>query len=183
MVPMFIDQDTGRIELPNGFVVTPALDKSGFKGSAFFHLATPYDYGTPPFQWYRLEGGQLDGHMLTISLCFYGKTLVSVHASINLYPTTPPRWEDGTIEIQSEEKRFLDTLLLDALGDPHERVPTPGDSDLGLDYALSYSYPWGNVWSGYDGRAGFASIVVTYGSRLEDAQQDYRKRSQSTWRR
>ncbi|MEZ4769523.1 MAG: hypothetical protein R2844_13975 [Caldilineales bacterium] len=142
---MFIDKDAGRIELPNGLVITSALDRSGFEGSVFFHLVTPYDYGTPPFQLYRLEGGQLDGHMLTISVCSYGETLVSVHPSINFYPTTQPRWEDGTVEIQGQEKRFLDTLLLDALGDPHERVPTPGDSALGPDYALSYSYLWGNV--------------------------------------
>lgn len=176
---MFIDKDNGKIELPNGLVVTAELNKSEFEGSPYFSQAVPYDYGTLPFQWYRLEGGQQDGHVLYINLCFYSEDLVSFHASANFHPGDPPKWEDFSLEIQSQTKLFHDKLLKEILGRPHKKLSGSGENYHGLDYAVEYSYKWGKVWSGYDGKSGSSSIIILYGSRLENAQEDYRKNFQS----
>lgn len=175
---MFIDKDTGKVTLPNGLVVTTELSKSGFEGLPHFSQAAPYDYGTLPFQWYRLKGGQQDGHDLNVNLCFYSEDLVSFHVSTNFHPTDPPRWEDFSLETQSQSKLFHDKLLQETLGRPHKTLSVTGENYPGLDYAVEYSYKWGKVWSGYDGKSGSSSIVVLYGSRLEYAQEDYRKNFQ-----
>jgi hypothetical protein len=176
---MFIDKDSGKIELSNGLFITAELNKLGFEGSPYFSQAVPYDYGTLPFQWYRLECGQQDGHVLYVNLCFYSEVLVSLHASVNLHPSDTSKWEDFSLEIQSQTKLFHDKLLQDILGKPHRKITGTGESFHGLDYAVEYSYKWGKVWSGYDGKSGSSSIVVLYGSRLENAQKDYRKNFQS----
>jgi len=171
---MFIDKDIGKIELPNGLVITPELTKSGFESSTYFEQATPYDYGTLPFQWYRFIGGQLEGHNFYINICFYSEDLVSFHASINLHPTDPPKWADWSLEIQSQEKQFHDKLLQSVLGHSHERLFSP-ENYPELDYSINYKYNWGEVWSGYDGKSGSSSIVISFGSRLKNALDDYNK--------
>ena len=171
---MFIDKDTGKIDLPNGLTLTPESNKSEFEGSDCFHQATPFDYGTLPFQWYRLDAGQLDGYTLKILLCFYLEELVIFQAGVNFHPTNPAKWEDWSLEIQSKENLFHEKLLKNILGDPHEIISS-GTDYPGLEYNIKYSYKWGKVWSGYDSRAGSSSIVIRYGSRLENAQKHYEK--------
>jgi hypothetical protein len=172
---MFIDKNTGRIELPNGLVITPELDKAGFENSAHFVQASPYAHGTLPFQWYRFDGGQIDGHFLYINLCFYSVVLVDFHVSASLYPPGQSTWENWSLESESQTKAFHDHLLQNELGKPHKRVSMPvRQNQPTLDYHLEYNYKWGSVWSGYDSRAGSSSIIVRYGTRLRDAQNDYR---------
>lgn len=176
---MFIDKDTGKIELPNGLAITTELTKSEFEGSSYFGQATPYDGGTLPFQWYRLEGGQSEGHILYVNLCFYSEDLVSFHASANFHPTDPSKWEDFSFEIQSQTKLFHDKLLHEILGRPHKKLSRPGENHQGLIYVIEYSYEWGKVWSGYDGKSESSSIRILYGSRLENALENCRNNFKS----
>ena len=172
---MFINKNTGTIELPNGLVVTTELDKAGFENSVHFSQATLYDCGTLPFQWFRLDGGQLDGHSLNVNMCFYSEELVSFSLSANFYPTNPARWKNFSFELESQTKAFHDQLLRNQLGKPHRRISRPVDQNQPvLDYCVEYRYKWGTVWSGYDAREGSSSIIVGYGSRLKDAQDRYR---------
>jgi hypothetical protein len=174
---MFIDKNTGSIELPNGLVITTELDKAGFENSAQFSQATPYDYGTLPFQWYRFDSGQIDGHILHVNLCFYSDVLVDFSVSADFYPLNQRTWKNFSLEIESQTKAFHDDLLHKNLGKPHKKVSVPlGQNQPILDYRIEYSYKWGSVWSQYDSRAGFSSIGVRYGSRLSDAQTDYQKK-------
>jgi hypothetical protein len=174
---MFIDKNTGTIQLPNGLVISAELDKAGFENSVCFVQATPYDYGTLPFQWYRFSGGQLDGHALNVNICFYADVLVDFSASADFYDPKPSTWENFSLEIESQAKAFHDQLLQNELGKPHKRVSLPlGQNQPVLDYHIEYSYRWGSIWSAYDSRAGSSSIGIRYGSRLKDAQNNYRKK-------
>jgi len=172
---MFIDKDTGTIKLPNGLVITTELNKSGFEDSTYFSQATPYDYGTMPFQWYRLEGGQLDGHILNVNICFYSEVLVDFRVSANFYKPNSRTWEDFSLETEGQSKTFHDELLQKILGSPHKKISLPsGKNRSVLDYRLDYRYKWGIVWSVHDSRGGSTYIGVRYGSRLKDAQENYR---------
>jgi hypothetical protein len=174
---MFINKKSGTIELPNGLVITSQLDKPGFEDSVYFRQATPYDHGTLPFQWFRLEGGQLDGHILRVNICFYSDVLVDFHLSANLYPLDETKWEGPTLEVERQTKMFHDHILLQCLGKPHRRISLPsGLGDPVLDTHVEYKYRWGIVWSGYDARSGSASVGLSYGSRLKEAQEEYRRK-------
>jgi hypothetical protein len=175
---MIIDKNSGLIELPNGLVITTELVKSDFEESTYGKQAQPYDRGTFPFQWYRLTGGILDVHEIGLDLCFYKEELVMFNACVNFYPVDAKDWRGYSLEIESQTKQFHDKLLRNILGSPHEKFPIPEHSyDLRVGDNLAYHYKWGSVWSGYDGFSGNSSIVVRYGSRLEDAQNDYQKNS------
>jgi hypothetical protein len=172
-----IDNNTGTIKLPSGLVITADLDKTGFEKSVHFSEATPYDYGTLPFQWFRFEGGQLDGYILKVNLCFYDTVLVDFNIRANFVQAKPQTWADFSPETEGKIKAFHDQLLQNDLGKPHKRISFPsGQNQPILDYRIEYNYPWGSVWSSYDSRGGFSSIGVRYGSRLTDAQEDYRKK-------
>ncbi len=172
---MFIDKNTGTIEFPNGLAITTELDKAGFENSAYFGRATPYDHGTLPFQWYSLDGGQVDGRILGVRICFYSNLLVSVEANASFYQPSQEKWENFSFEIESQAKAFHDELLRNQLGKPHKRISRPvGQNQPVLDYCIEYRYKWGTVWSGYDERGGSSSIIIGYGSRLKDAQDHYR---------
>ena len=165
--------------IPNGLVITTEWTKTEFENSLYFRGARPYDHGTLPFQWFRLAAGLLEGHELWIQLCFYKDVLASFHASVNFYPTNAAGWENFSLEIESQSKAFHDRLLQNQLGKPHQRISSPTSEDHPiLDTSIEYHYKWGTVWSGYDSRGGSSSIVIQYGSRLEDAQKDYRAKSQ-----
>ena len=138
---MFIDKNTGTIRLPNGLVITTDLDKTGFENSVYFGQATPYDYGTLPFQWYRLNGGQLNEHVLHVNLCFYDDVLVDFSVRADFYHPKPSTWKNFSFDIESQSKAFHDQLLQDDLGKPHKRVLVPvGQNQPVLDYRIEYSY-------------------------------------------
>ena len=171
---MFIDKNSGTLELPNGLVMTTELNKAGFENSDCFSQATAYDHGTLPFQWYRFEGGQLNGHFLNVNLCFYSDVLTNFHISANFYQPETRDWEDISLEIESQAKTFHDQLLQNELGKPHKRISLPlRQNQPILDYRIEYNYKWGSVWSEYDSRAGSSLIGIGYGSRLKDAQDNY----------
>jgi len=176
---MFIDKNTGTITFPNGLMITTELAKAGFEKSAYFDQATPYDHGTLPFQWYWLHVGQLDGHVLSARMCFYSDRLVVVEVTADFYSPNQEKWANFSYEIESQTKAFYDQLLRNQLGKPHKRVSLPlGQNQPVLDYRLEYRYKWGTVWSSYDSRAASSSIGIRYGSRLEDAQNDYRTKKE-----
>ncbi|MBN1428685.1 MAG: hypothetical protein JXB07_09880 [Anaerolineae bacterium] len=176
---MLIDQSTGTINFPNGLVVTTELDKRGFENSASFGRATPYDHGTLPFQWFELEGGQVDGQILGVRICFYSDLLVIVNVGTSFYQPNQGKWDNFSFEVESKTKSFHDQLLRNQLGEPHKTISRPvGQNQPALDYCIEYHYGWGTVWSGYDGRAGSSSIVIGYGSRLKDAQDHYRMKKE-----
>lgn len=172
---MFIDKNSGAIELPNGLVITAELTKARFENSAYFSQVTPHDYGTLPFQWYRFDGGQVDGHTLHVDLCFYSDVLIDFQVTTNFYGANQRKWEDFSLEIEAQSKTFHDELLQKILGKPHKKFLLPLENgESVLDYRMEYSYAWGIVWSVYDSKGGFAYIGVKYGSRHENANKDYR---------
>ena len=174
---VLIDKNTGTIQLTSGLVITTELNKAGIENSVYFGQATPYDYGTLPFRWYRFNGGQLDRHGLNVNICFYADVLVDFSICADFYQSLPRKWENISLEVESQSKAFHDQLLQNELGKPHKTVSLPlGQNQPILDYRIEYSYKWGSVSSAYDSRAGSSSISIRYGSRLKDAQNDYRKK-------
>ena len=171
---MFIDKNTGTIELPNGLVISTEFSRIDFENSVFFSEATPYDYGTPPFQWYRLNGGQLDGHMLNINLCFSHDVLEKFSTSANFSQSNPRKWENFSLDNERQSKAFHDQLLQKLFGDPHKKtLMHDGVNQPGLEYRFDYYFKWGQVWSLYDSRIGSADIGVKYKPKYIDRHTDY----------
>ncbi len=84
------------------------------------------------------EGERLDGYRLWIVDPRYGTT-----------------WDDWSEDRQLAQRDAHDEWLLGMLG-PGARKRAPGGMEL------SYSLPWGDVWSSYDPRSADSSIGVRF---------------------
>jgi hypothetical protein len=84
------------------------------------------------------EGERLDGYRLWIEGTPYGTS-----------------WDDGSEEKELARRDAQDVWLAEMLG-VGVRVQRPSGS------ALTYSFPWGEVWSGYDPRSAGSDIGVRF---------------------
>jgi hypothetical protein len=177
---MFIDKNNGNVTLPSGFVIHVDLTQSLFRQSPCFKNANVKDYGTLPFIHYSFKTEYFEGKPLRISLCFYGELLINVEMIIDLYPPGPKTWENYSLDTEACIKVFHDDLLKQILGKPHKKRDCKWEKwpaqQMPLRYSLEYKYSWGAVHSGHDNKGGSTGIIVSYGNRNQESNDDYRKR-------
>ncbi len=180
MPSLQIDKQNGQVHLPDGSSIGPDLTQGKFKASPTFGQATSRDYGTLPFIHYQFNGGQIDGKILQVSLCFYAEVLLDVSLTANFYPPEAKDWSHYSLEVEAKTKQFHDQLLEAMLGRPsrggsvvRHRLPK---IEKTLDRPLAWKYEWGNVTSSHDNKGGGTYIVVNYGDRKREANAEYSKR-------
>ena len=143
---MTIDQKTGDIALPEiGAFITPTLLRSQFLASAAFSGAS-VSIQNEPWCSYRLPTIAQPDTELAVVVQFHGEPVVAVtlmHGAARFGSS----WSDWSQESELARKAFHEHWLSTAL-----RLPL-GD------------YSWGSVWSGYDPKGGFSSVVVRYHPR------------------
>jgi hypothetical protein len=84
------------------------------------------------------DGERLDGYRLWIVDARYGTS-----------------WDDWSEEKELAHRDAHDALLVELLG-PGVREARPGGSEL------TYTLPWGDVWSTYDARSGGSTIGTRF---------------------
>lgn len=175
-----INADNGTIILPNEYSVSPSLTQEAFRNSEMFSNAQSRTAGTFPWIHYSFSGGSVSNRNLIVSLSFYDQMLVSTHMTVDFYPPGPKDWSDYSLDVETVTKQCHDALLEEILGKPIESGRLKG---INLDPAhetlarpLMWDFPWGTVRSSYDFKGGGTYIIVSYGNRQEEANQEYKKR-------
>lgn len=106
--------------------------------------------------WMHIDPGPqaVDGLTFGVSLAFEGERLdgYSIWMADARFGTS---WDDGSEEKQLARRDAHDTWLTAALG-PGARRPGPTGPEL------SYTFPWGEVWSTFDARSGSSTIGVRF---------------------
>jgi hypothetical protein len=95
-----------------------------------------------PFCSYSIGTHEISGLLFTVTVYFYGELLESVNLSSVENESTS--WSDWSEQKELEKKEVHDRCLKNLLG------------------KASSHYNWGEVWSGYDSKAGFSSIEIRY---------------------
>jgi hypothetical protein len=95
-----------------------------------------------PFCSYNIGTHEISGLIFTVTVYFYGELLESV--SISFVENESTSLSDWSEQKELEKKEIHDTWL----------KSLPGKA--------SSHYKWGEVWSGYDPKAGFSSIEIRY---------------------
>ncbi len=162
-------RQNGTICLPNGIVIGAGLTQDAFRDAPNFANAKSQDCGTPPWIHYHISGGSIDGRELAVSLCFYDQTLVSVDLSVDLYRPGPRSWTTYDLATEAATKDFHDCLLESIFGEAANGASfhagrVSKDKAI-LNRPVSWSFPWGKVWSLHDPKGGGTSITVSYGNR------------------
>jgi hypothetical protein len=106
--------------------------------------------------------GEVDGDRnVGVRLLFEGERLEGYRLAI-LDPRYGTSWDDWSEEKQLAQRDAHDQWLVEMLG-PGVRTRAPGGMEL------SYTFPWGDVWSTYDPRSGGSSIGVRYATASRTA--------------
>lgn len=95
-----------------------------------------------PFCSYNIGSHEISGLIFTITVYFYDELLESV--SMSSVDNESASWSDWSEQKELEKKEVHDRWLKDLLG------------------KVSSQHKWGEVWSGYDSKAGFSSIEIRY---------------------
>ena len=147
-----IDRETGSLVLRAGRV-DPSVTRSEFRASlmaagaqwddmhtGWMHAQLPVEVDGDRKVGVRLlfDGERFDGYRLWLVDARYGTS-----------------WDDWSEEKQLAQRDAHDAWLVEMLG-PGLRRQTPGGMEL------SYSLPWGDVWSAYDPRSAGSSIGVRF---------------------
>ena len=138
-----IDKSTGAIRFTEWpCPVTPDTTRTAFLTSPLAVGAEPEVQNGPWFSWRLAPPECVEGGWFT-SLHFHNDTLWQVSMAIGgaEYGSS---WSDWSEEKENKRRLRHDAALTQWLG------PEP------------YQFPWGKIWSGYDGKGGFSSITVTY---------------------
>lgn len=174
---MFIDPATGRVTLPNDFVIGPDLTQEAFRSTPVGSTARSRDSGTLPFIHYSFSSGNVEERELLASLCFYDQVLLTLHLTVNLYsPKELADWSHYSVEVEAETKVLHERLLSRLLGksticDLYSHSPPARLA--ALDYPEVWNYRWGTIGSYHDSKGGGTFIAVKYGDREEKANAEY----------
>jgi hypothetical protein len=175
-----INTDNGTIILPNEYTVSPSLTQEAFRNGEMFGNAQSRTAGTFPWIHYSFSGGSVSDRNLIVSLTFYDQMLVSTRMTVDFYPPGSGDWSNYSLDVEKATKQCHDALLEEILGKPTEADRLAG---VNLDAAheplarpLKWDFPWGTVRSSYDFKGGGTYIIVSYGNRQEEANQEYKKR-------
>ena len=95
-----------------------------------------------PFCSYNLGTHEISGLNFTVTVYFYNELLESI--SISSVDNESASWSDWSEQKELERKEIHDRWLKNLLG------------------KASSHHKWGEVWSGYDSKAGFSSIEIRY---------------------
>jgi hypothetical protein len=99
---------------------------------------------------YLLPKTTLNGRTFTPSAYFTDGRLDSVHltwADPNIKGGSP--WEDFSFERERSIANADAAWLTSSMGEPNAARAT-------------YLFDWGSIWSGFDERSGFSSVVIRY---------------------
>jgi hypothetical protein len=179
---MLIDNNTGDMNLPNGFVITSTMTQTEFQNSPWYKNAEAHDAGTFPYIHYSFDGGLIQRKNLLMNICFYAEKLLYITLTVDLYPPGERDWDSYSLEIEAETKKFHDTILKNELGEPQIKDSLEFGSPSipkTLNQPIRYTYEWGEVYSGHDTKGGGTRIIVSYGRRREEAAEDFRRSKQN----
>ena len=95
-----------------------------------------------PFCSYNIGRHEISGLVFAVTIYFYNELLESV--SISSVDNESTSWSDWSEEKELKKKEMHDRWLKKLVG------------------KASSHYKWGEVWSGYDSKAGFSSIEIRY---------------------
>jgi|SRR5688572_601477 len=95
-----------------------------------------------PFCSYNIGRHEISGLVFSITVYFYDELLESVNMSS--VDNESASWSDWSEQKELEKKEVHDRWLKNLLG------------------KASSQHKWGEVWSGYDSKAGFSSIEIRY---------------------
>ena len=96
-----------------------------------------------PFCSYSIGTYEISGLVFTVTVYFYNELLESISMS-STNDKLSTSWSDWSEEKELKRKEIHDAWLKNLLG------------------RASSHYKWGEVWSGYDSKAGFSSIEIRY---------------------
>lgn len=96
-----------------------------------------------PFCSYNIGKHEISDLVFVLIIYFYGELLESVSLT-SVDDKTSESWTDWSEEKELERNEIHDRWLKKLLG------------------RESSQYKWGEVWSGYDSKAGFSSIEIRY---------------------
>ena len=96
-----------------------------------------------PFCSYNIGQHEISDLVFVVIIYFYGELLESVSLT-SVDDKTSESWTDWSEEKELEKKEIHERWLNQLLG------------------KSSFQYKWGEVWSGYDPKAGFSSIEIRY---------------------
>ena len=96
-----------------------------------------------PFCSYNLGRHEISGLVFIVIIYFYDELLESVSLT-SVDDKSGESWSDWSEEEELKKKEIHDDWLKNLLG------------------RASSHYKWGEVWSGYDSKAGFSSIEIRY---------------------
>lgn len=178
--PLRIDSLTGRVTLPNGFVVDGDLTRDEFMSGPQGDEARRMGSGDVLFMHGRFNAGTIEGHPLLANGCYFENMLVYLDLSVNLYLPHATDWSSYSLDTEAAIKAFHDRLLREQLGEPTREYPlslsslTPAQASL--EKSLEWKFPWGRVFSAHDSKGGGTSFSVQYGDRLAEANRLYHQR-------
>ena len=138
----------GRIELDNGFILGAATSEAALL-DALKGDARPLVHNGE-HRSYLLPRVTLGGRTFTPTVYFRGQSLTAVQLSW-FDPDTRGGsvWEDYSFErehaIAAADASWLARYL--------------GGSGLSTE---TYRFAWGSIWSGFDEKGGFSSIIISY---------------------
>ena len=96
-----------------------------------------------PFCSYNIGSHEISGLIFSVTVYFYDELLESISMS-SVNDELGASWADWSEQKELERKEIHDRWLKNILG------------------KASSHYEWGEVWSGYDSKAGFSSIEIRY---------------------
>jgi hypothetical protein len=152
-----IDRHTGTLVLSNGRVACD-LSQSNLRSSS---MATRAKYEEVAAGWVHasLEPKALDGLMFGVKLVFEGEQLDSYSLWL-MDARHGSSWRDWSEEKELARRDAHDAWLVVTLGSGERKATEKGPE-------LHYTFPWGEVRSSFDPRAGSSSIGVHF-RRKED---------------
>ena len=133
---------TGEFSFSASQSIGPHTSRSGFLSSQLSSGAQVL-VKNEPWCSYRLSNTPSN---LSIAVYFNGETINSVHISL-VDSEFGAGWNDWSQEKEMKRKQANDQWL-----ESHGLMP-------------GKKYQWGTVWSGYDPKGGFSSVVISYGKR------------------
>ncbi len=172
-----IDPNDGTIHLPSGESLDSDLTQDAFRAASALAGANDRNYGTLPWIHYEFSGGQVDGHNLFVSICFYDQLLVYVSITVDLYPHGCTDWSSYSLDTETEIKILHDGLLKKMFDSKPKKLPAVKMQDkkhAPLGRAIFWNLKWGSAGSYHDSKGGGTYIVIEYDNRKEKCQRAYR---------
>lgn len=154
---MLVNNENGTLELKEfNTQLYKGISLDQLKQTDFYKekYQNMWDVKTGYF-WYYFKAIDIEGYQLSLSLCFLGDQLHSLH--MNTWESTDAKdWNEWTEEKEMQvfyrNNKFL-ALILGILPTRKKKTPYP---------SCTFNFPWGNVWSVYDPRSASSFMGISY---------------------